>query len=87
MTDYRDQLEHLFKSLRDRDGLTRYRISQKAGLSEQRISNLLKKKTNLSVPTLETMLSNLGYRISFEEVVPASTGDAPKADKRTILGR
>jgi transcriptional regulator with XRE-family HTH domain len=87
MTDYRDQLEDLFKSLRDREGLTRYRISQKAGLSEQRISNLLKKKTNLSVPSLESMLTNLGYRIEFEPAESASTGDAPKEDKRVIAGR
>jgi transcriptional regulator with XRE-family HTH domain len=83
MPDYRDKLEELFKDLRDRDGMTRYRISLKAGLSEQRISNLLKKKTNLSVPTLESMLSNLGYRIEFVENA-ASTGDAPKEDKKTI---
>ena len=87
MTDYRDQLDELFRSMRDREGMTRYRISQKAGLSEQRISNLLKKNTNLSVPTLESMLSNLGYQLSYEPVEAASTGDAPKADKKTIQGR
>lgn len=87
MTDYRDQLQVLFKSLRDREGLSYYRISKRAGLSEQRISNLLKKKTNLSVPSLEAALTNLGYRMEFAPVETSGTGDAPKADKRVVEGR
>jgi transcriptional regulator with XRE-family HTH domain len=87
MTDYRDQLEELFQSLRIREGVSYYRLSQRAGLTEQRVSNLLKKKTNLSVPSLESALAKLGYRLSFEPAEPVATGNSPKADKRAMEGR
>jgi transcriptional regulator with XRE-family HTH domain len=87
MRDYRDQLEQLFQSLREREGISYYRISQRAGLTEQRLSNLLKKKTNLSVPSLETTLANLGYCITFEPRETAATGTSPKADKRAMEGK
>jgi transcriptional regulator with XRE-family HTH domain len=84
MTDYRDRLEELFRSLKEREGLSHYRISKRAGLSEQRISNLLKKRTNLSVPSLESMLTNLGYQLRFEETETVSTGDSQLTDRRLI---
>jgi transcriptional regulator with XRE-family HTH domain len=86
-TDYRDQLEELFQSMRDQHGLTRYRISKQTGISEQRISNLLKKKGNLSAPSLEAMLSKFGYELRFEPTETSGTGDNPFDDRRLIGGR
>ncbi|MDP4198342.1 MAG: helix-turn-helix transcriptional regulator [Bacteroidota bacterium] len=84
--DYRDQLGGLFRELHDREGLSRFRISQRAGISEQTISNVLSKRRNLSAKSLERVLHRLGYELRYEPVreVTPGTGDAPHADRELL---
>lgn len=79
--DYRDTLLELFHALHDVQGLTRYRIAAKAGVSEQTISNVLNKRRNLSVESLEKLLHSIGYEI---RIVPASTGSSKADDEKAI---
>jgi len=79
--DYRDSLQELFQELYDREGMTRFRLSRKAGVSEQTISNVLNKRRNLSVETLEKVLDRLGYRMEF---LPDSTGSDSSADSKLL---
>lgn len=64
--DYRDLLVELFHSLNTDEGLTHCQISRRTGVSEQTISNVLKKRRNFSTPALNRVLQRLGYELHFE---------------------
>ena len=84
--DYRDRLQELFAELYNKEGMTRYRLSKRAGISEQTISNVLHKRRNLSVDALERMLASLGYKIQFiPDDRPAGTGSSSVEDEKLVL--
>ena len=86
--DYREKLEELFVELHAKEGMTRYRISRKSGISEQTISNVMHKRRNLSIEALEKLLDSVGYEIQFvrsPQATPvATTGASVEADLTTI---
>lgn len=81
--DYRDRLQELFQTLHDEEGLTRYRISKRAGISEQRLSNLFLKRSNLSPDSLQRLLDSLGYEMRIEPVAE-STPDGGTSHARLV---
>ena len=79
--DYRDRLQELFQTLHDEEGLTRYRISKRAGISEQRISNLFSKRSNLSPDSLQRLLDSLGYEMRIEPIADILPGNGPRGTR------
>ena len=63
--DYRDKLQDLLNDLHTKEGVTRYRISKRSGISEQTLSNVMHKRRNLSIEALERLLDSIGYEIQF----------------------
>lgn len=72
--DYRDKLQDLLNDLHTKEGVTRYRISKRSGISEQTLSNVMHKRRNLSIEALERLLDSIGYEIQFAK--SASNGNA-----------
>jgi transcriptional regulator with XRE-family HTH domain len=71
--DYRDKLQDLLNDLHTKDGVTRYRISKRSGISEQTLSNVMHKRRNLSIEALERLLDSIGYEIQFSKSAAASS--------------
>ncbi|HEY3243162.1 MAG TPA: helix-turn-helix domain-containing protein [Phycisphaerae bacterium] len=60
-SEYRDELASLIQQA----GLTRYRLSQRTGVSQDLLSHVLKGRKDLSLKSLKKLLDALGYRIAF----------------------
>jgi transcriptional regulator with XRE-family HTH domain len=76
--DYRDQLETLFRELHDTEGLSRYRIAKRAGITEQTIASLSSKRSNLSMESLQRVLDRLGYAMRFEPLADITPEDGTR---------
>ena len=75
MRDYREKLQELMAELNEQEGLTRYRIARRSGITEQTISNVLHKRRNLSIDALERLLISVGYEVAFvKSATPPSNG-------------
>ena len=75
--DYRDKLQDLLNDLHTKEGVTRYRISKRSGISEQTLSNVMHKRRNLSIEALERLLDSIGYEIQFAKSANGVTNGAP----------
>ena len=86
--DYREKLLDLLGELHEAEGVTRYRISKRSGISEQTISNVMHKRRNLSIEALEKLLGSIGYEIQFvrtqNPTTSAGTGSSIEADSGVL---
>lgn len=81
--DYRDKLQDLLNDLHTKEGVTRYRISKRSGISEQTLSNVMHKRRNLSIEALERLLESIGYEIQFSKST-AATSATVEAEGSTL---
>jgi transcriptional regulator with XRE-family HTH domain len=79
--DYRDTLQRLFDELRLKQGLTLSQISKRSGISEQRLTGVLRKERNLSSRSLQRLLGRLGYAMLFEKIT--SQASSPSVPNRS----
>lgn len=77
MLDYRVKLNNLLDEIHRRDGLSRYRIAKLSGITEQTLSNVMHGRRNLSITSLETLLSTIGYELTFVPIVETASTAAP----------
>lgn len=78
--DYRDKLQDLLNDLHTKEGVTRYRISKRSGISEQTLSNVMHKRRNLSIEALERLLDSIGYEVQFtKSAAPTAVGTEAEA--------
>ena len=89
MRDYREKLRDVLEEIHASEGLTRYKIAKRSGISEQTLSNVMHKRRNLSIDALEKLLLSVGYEIHFlrssdagrmlnRPMEPASTNSTPE---------